>query len=1007
MGAVMANEVSCKVFGTFFEPLQAKGVALETMVEGTTISVARLRDKKERMDWAEMCQILKNVHPHFTDEERLQLGRNYLRSPGMRFGMVIARLMFQPMDFYRWMNKPREGLGNQMFTCVTPSHKELSPNHIQMELTVPEGYEPCWDFFVLSAGNMMELPCLLGLPESKVTLTRIPRGARFDIIVPLRTPLFARVWRVITWPFTIRSAAKELKEAHETLLYKYEELEAARVTLDIQATRLRTAHTISDVIHNDLDLTRTARSIATALVEQAHFAWAEISVAKSDLSAHFGAQTDGVMLEHELTTKSGPIGTLRVQMQRTADMTEREELLAFVKPTLELALQNALAYQELSEYKAGLEKLVEQRTSELRKAHDELASMVTDLRDAQAAREKFFGNISHEIRTPLSLILLAAADIERRSGGSLDERSRAGLASVNDAARKLVRLVDELLLLAAGQEGKLVIAREPTDLAAMLKQIVNAWRPVAEAAGLDIAGTLPARFVASVDPVALERVVSNLVSNAVKYTPRGGHIELQLAVTTEHVRISVLDTGPGIDAELAQRLFGRFERSQGGDRRKTGTGIGLALVKQLSEAHGGTVEAIARPTGGTELRVLLPASIGIDNVVAIGPTTLRTHHAPAVDPSAVTSGTVFRPSGLSAGTILVAEDQPALAESIARLLCDQYTVVVALDGNAALELVKQHEPQLLITDVEMPGMTGIELAAKFRETTERVAPIIILSAVIDLRTRVAGLEAGAIDYVSKPFDPAELKARVQSQFRMRDLAARLQRAEQLSSMGILTSGLAHELRNPANGIVNAIAPLTELLPEELIGPETDAGQLIDAMRSSAEQIAFLVRQLLGFRNNGRLELRPSEAPALVQRAVALAKNALVGVDVRTDLTIDRRIVCAAPLLVQVLANLVENAGHAAGRGGWVAVRATSVDGRVLIEITDSGAGVPIELRERIFEPFFTTKAPGKGTGLGLSVARAIAHRHNGTLELREVAGRTAFVLDVPAESTVVVKASAV
>jgi signal transduction histidine kinase len=394
-----------------------------------------------------------------------------------------------------------------------------------------------------------------------------------------------------------------------------------------------------------------------------------------------------------------------------------------------------------------------------------------------------------------------------------------------------VRLVDELLLLAAGQEDKLVIARAPSDLGGLIANLVTAWQPMAEAAGLELTARAPRRLVASVDPVALERVISNLLSNAVKYTPRGGSIELQLAVTSEQLRISVLDTGPGIDPDLAQRLFGRFERTSGDDRRKTGTGIGLALVKQLVEAHAGTVQALPRTSGGTEFRVLLPASALIDNIVALAPSGLRTH-TPAVGVSTVRSGTVLKPTGMSAGTILIAEDNPQLAESLCRLLSDQYTVIVALDGDAALDQVKQHQPQLLITDVEMPGMNGIELAARFREATgDRLAPIIILSAVIDQRTRVAGLEAGAVDYVTKSFDPAELKARVAAQFRTRDLAMRLHRAEQLSSMGILTSGLAHELRNPANGIVNAIAPLTEMLPAELVGPETDAGQLIDARRS--------------------------------------------------------------------------------------------------------------------------------------------------------------------------------
>src|SRR5690606_31211389 len=149
---------------------------------------------------------------------------------------------------------------------------------------------------------------------------------------------------------------------------------------------------------------------------------------------------------------------------------------------------------------------------------------------------------------------LAAADIERRAGNALDERSRSGLAAVNGSARKLVRLVDELLLLAAGQEDKLVLAAEPSDLAGLVTQIVGAWRPAAEAAGLDLAATTPASFVANIDPIAFERVISNLVSNAVKYTPAGGRVALEVAADDTHIRLSVLDTGPGIDAELAHRL---------------------------------------------------------------------------------------------------------------------------------------------------------------------------------------------------------------------------------------------------------------------------------------------------------------------------------------------------------------------------------------------------------------------------------------------------------------------
>ncbi len=1004
------NEVSTKVFGFFMGPLEKKGVALETMVEGTGVRLAQLRDKKERVDWSKFLAIMANLRRHFTDDEYIELGRSYFRSAGLRFAFVIARVLLTPMGFYRWLNKPREGAGNQMFTCIVPTHREISENECEVDLIVADGFEVCWDFYVISIGNFEEMPKLLGYPAAKVTLERLPRGGRFHITIPTRMRLLTRIRRAITWPFTVRAAAKELKAAHETLVERFEQIEAARVMLDGQATQLRTAHAVNDLIHGDLDLERTLGAVTKALVAEAGFASAEITLGGGGV-AKFGEPTAELPLVRVLAARGGEaLGELRVVPRRAADRDERDQLLAFIVPTVVMALQNALSYRELEGYRANLEKLVEERTAELRQARDQLSGTVEQLREAQGARERFFGNISHEIRTPLSLILLAVADVEARAGKLLDERSRGGLNSVSDAARKLVRLVDELLLLAAGQEDKLRLHPEPTDLALLLGNLAAAWRPAAEAAGLTLEIRVPAHLLANVDPVAIERVASNLMSNAVKYTPRGGQLAIELADEDAGLRLSVLDSGPGIDPELAGRLFGRFERAIGEDRRKVGTGIGLALVKQLVVGHGGTVAALPR-TQGTEMRVVLPSQIVIREVVSLAPgaaTRLRLVEDSTPNLTGITSGTKYTPPGVSKGTIVIAEDNAQLAEMTARLLSDDYTVIVGLDGLAALELVKRHQPQLLITDVDMPGMNGIELSRQFRELTgDSLAPIIILSAVIDLGTRVAGLEAGAVDYVTKPFDAAELVARVKAQFRMRDLAIRLHRAEQLAALGILTSGLAHELRNPANGIVNAIGPLTDLLPKELTGPETGVGQLLDAMGGCATQIAFLTRQLLGFRRGGDLELRPAQIPTLVHRATTLAKSALVDIEIRTDVVFDREVMCAPPLLIQVLTNLIENAGHAAGVGGWVEIRGRSANGRSVIEVADSGPGVPLELRERVFEPFFTTKPQGKGTGLGLAVARTIVDRHHGLLEIRERDSRSIFVIDLPDDSSISARANAV
>jgi two-component system sensor histidine kinase AtoS len=231
---------------------------------------------------------------------------------------------------------------------------------------------------------------------------------------------------------------------------------------------------------------------------------------------------------------------------------------------------------------------------------------------------------------------------------------------------------------------------------------------------------------------------------------------------------------------------------------------------------------------------------------------------------------------------------------------------------------------------------------------------------------------------------------------MGEFASRLQQAEQLSTLAILTSGLAHEIRNPANGITNAIEPLRELLPKDVVAPETGPGQLLGVMSECAEQLSFLSSQLLGFKRDQVLDVAPTDLTQLVQRAIRLAHRALTGVEVRTVFAVDQPVACSGPLLVQALMNLIENAGHAVGPGGWVQISTNMSGPLVHIEVTDSGNGVPIALRERIFEPFFTTKGPSVGTGLGLPVSRAIVQRHRGVLEIRECEGRPAFVIELPA-----------
>lgn len=998
------KEVSCRVFEIFFGPLAAKKLPAETLVDGTDLSLATLRDKHERIDWAVFVAVMRNVRESFTDDELVEMGRMHLRTPMTRFASVIARLLFSPMEFYEWVFT-KSGVGVQLFSHVEPSSRPVSPTQLELSLSLPDGYEMCWEFFTITKGNLTEMPRLLGYPEAKVELERTTRGARYHVTVPQGASILTRLRRALLWPFTARAAAGELKAAHEELQQRYGELEAAQKTLDYQATKLRTAHAVSQLVHGDIDLDRTLNAIARALVEEAGFAACEVEIATVvdgitvKRLVQQGTVPPGVAMLERPCKAGTKLGFVRVHPRADADRAEREELLAFIEPTIAMAVDNAISYLVVEEYRRGLEKRVEERTAELSQARDELAATVQHLEEAREVRERIFANVNHDLRTPLSLILLAVSDARVRQKSNEPTTTRA-LAAIEHGARQLLRMVDELLLLAEGREGDIKLWMAPCDLTEIVGQLVNAWKPAARTGGIELGfeTETDGHAVVRGDRDAIERIVTNLLSNALKFTPKGGRVQVRVAATAQHAFFEVRDTGIGIDAELRKRLFGRFERGRRSVNGKVaGSGLGLSLVKELVTGHGGTVDAESLSDGGTLFRVVLPLAASDAPAaasrarVSLGPEDYGLATAP------IANRELYEPfSETPTATLLLAEDDPGLRERIALMLSEEYRVIAAADGLSALKLAELHRPDLLVTDISMPGMDGVELTRQFRALAgSRVAPVLLLTAAGGIGERLSGFEAGAVDYILKPFEPAELRARIRSQLALRTLALQLLESEKLAALGTLSAGLAHEMRNPANGIVNAIDPLRAVLPADAIAPGTDAAELLLVIEQCSEQIGNLSRQLLGFRRGAALEKQSITLEHLLRRVKATAQPALQGVELRERLEYAGPVSCAEPLIAQVLTNLLDNAAYAAGRGGWVEVRSKQAPDRVILEFEDSGPGVPTEMRERIFEPFFTTKPPGAGNGLGLSTAREIVLQHGGSLGIHEAGGRTVFRVELP------------
>jgi signal transduction histidine kinase len=333
------------------------------------------------------------------------------------------------------------------------------------------------------------------------------------------------------------------------------------------------------------------------------------------------------------------------------------------------------------------------------------------------------------------------------------------------------------------------------------------------------------------------------------------------------------------------------------------------------------------------------------------------------------------------------------------ILSEKYFVLAAPNGEQALELCRKHAPDVLVTDLEMPEMDGIELTKRFLQLQgNALSPVLIVSAHAGLGERLAGFEAGAVDYVIKPFSAEELLARIRSQLAIRKLALKLHEAQNLNAMGVLSAGLAHELRNPANAIVNALDPLYVLLPADERTKGSAGTELYDVMKTAALQMRELCSNILNVSRSGPIARRPEDMRGLISKARLVMRPVLAKMTVVESVEITKPVYCAAAMIEQILINLIDNAAYAAGACGTIRIKAWDETSKVIVEVTDSGPGVPPHLQERIFDPFFTTKPVGEGAGLGLAVSRRIALNHDGDLRVVRRGETTAFRLELPTSS---------
>lgn len=647
--------------------------------------------------------------------------------------------------------------------------------------------------------------------------------------------------------------------------------------------------------------------------------------------------------------------------------------------------ENEERFEALVDAKARVEEKVETRTRDLAMTTERLHATLSEVQSLNQARTDFFSNISHELRTPLTLLLSPIEQLargEEPAGGH-----KAATVAMERNARRLRKLIDQLLDLARAESGHATLERVAVDPASFVQALRESFGAAAEAKSVKLdfeAERAPSTV--GVDITWIETAITNLLANGLRYSPAGGVLALRVIDTGDELVFEVSDEGPGIPEELRTRLFERFARGEGAS---AGTGIGLSLVAEAARLHEGRVEVESEFGEGTTFRLCLPRIL-LDGEGAV-------HSLAVVSETKPEPATEERRDGPdeAAPLALVVEDNPDVRRFVCDVLAAHYRVESATNGEAGLVKAEEIVPDVIISDVTMPKMGGLDLTRAVRKSQRlRDIPIVLVTARSEPAQVLDGFDAGAEDYVAKPFHGRELLARVDALVRARRMAGRFAHRERLATLGFTAASVAHHIRNPLNSLIAGLPMVERRLGDavdaptkKMFGVFMDCANRIEAVTSDLLDLSRVDRDGLGAYSPGR---------GLAACARLMETRFIDGISIELNIDEDPHVVGRAGDMHSVFLNLLDNAARAVESNGIVRISGDVTDDHYEIRVEDAGAGVPKALRARIFEPFVTTRQHGEGTGLGLAIAHDVVTQQGGTITVGESElGGAEFLIRLP------------
>jgi signal transduction histidine kinase len=675
---------------------------------------------------------------------------------------------------------------------------------------------------------------------------------------------------------------------------------------------------------------------------------------------------------------------------------------------------------------------------ELARREQEITQLYERLYKVDQLKTQLFANVSHELRTPLALILGLTEKL--LSAGDVTTAQRHDLEAVARNARVLLKHVNDLLDVAKLEARKMSINYAEADLAELVSQTASHFEPLAQERGLDYAVETPEILTAQIDPDKVQRILMNLLSNAFKFTSPQGHVRCLLQIESHplpgYAVITVSDSGPGIPAQLRESVFERFfQAEESATRRFGGTGLGLAIAKDFVELHNGSIIVSETVEGGALFTVKLPLAappgVPIYPALAMPVGFSQDSIRPVLEELKLQIQEISEAATLDdRPLILVVEDNMEMSHFIRDTLSLEYRTEGAFDGQQGLDKALALRPDLILSDVMMPGVSGIQMVEAIRTRPElQVVPILMLTAKADDELRIQLLREGVQDYLLKPFSVEELRVRVgnlvalkrayeQSMKHNEHLEAvvaelegtqeKLQQAIQSAenanrAKGDFLAMMSHELRTPLNGIMGYVQILQK---DRETTPKQHEGLMI--IHRSGEHLLALINDILDLSKieAGQMELNTS-AFALVD----LLRNVCQLIEVRAK---QKRLIfhydqlSELPLAVygdemrlqQVLLNLLGNAVKYTEQGG-ITLKVGYQNDRLRFQVEDTGVGIDPEALKALFQPFrqASNRQVGiEGTGLGLAIASRFILLMEGQLNVKSQLGEGStfwFDLELP------------